>query len=149
VISRKKELLEIEPDEPEMLHSVLSKLPKPLNLEKLISDTVDLFHRHPPQTLPDNAWYSVSEYSVLKTTHEPDQLDKQTLKDGENLFAKQVTQLHRAEFLMKVYSRIQKYRRPAKTVGVALLVGIISLWLGRGSNAATIHSWWQYLRSWI
>jgi len=148
VISRKKELLEIEPDEPEMLHSVLSKLPKPLNLEKLISDTVDLFHYHPPQTLPNNAWYNVSEYSVLKTTHEPDQLDKQTLKDGENLFAKQVTQLRRAEFLMKLYSRIQKYRRPAKTVGVALLVGIISLWLGRGSNAATIYSWWQYLRSW-
>jgi len=148
-MSRKKELLEIEPDEPEILGSILTKLPQPLNLEKLISDTMDLFHRHPPQSLPLGAWRRVSEYSVLKTTHDPDNLSKQTLRDGERLFVKQVRQLRRAELMIKIQTRLWKYRRPVRSVGIALLVGALSLWLARGNDISTLQSWWYYLGSWI
>lgn len=132
-----------------MLHSVLSKLPKPLNLEKLISDTMDLFHRHPPPSLPGGAWHRVSGYSVLKTTHDPDQLSKQTLADGERFFAKQVSQLRRAELFIKIQSQLWKHRRPVRGVSIALLVGLLSIWLARGSSVAVVHSWWQYIRAWI
>jgi len=146
-MSRKGELLDIEPDEPEMLHSILSKLPKPLNLEKLISDTMDLFHRHPPQSLPFGTWRRVSEESVLKTTHDFDRLSRQTIQDGERLFAKQVSQLHRAELMMKIQARLWKYRRPARGAGIALLVGLMSLWIARGNNTSTLQTYWNYLRS--
>lgn len=129
ILSRREELFDIPADEPEMLHSVLSKLPKPLNLEQLISRTMILFNDHPPEKLPKRAWAKISCHSVLKTTYGSRR--DQSLKDGEALFELQVLQLRRAELRKKALTRISKYRRPVCGLGLAVFVGILSFWLGK------------------
>ena len=129
IISRREELFDIPADEPEMLHSVLSKLPKPLNLERLISRTMVLFSDHPPEKLPRRAWSNISCHSVLKTTYGSRR--DQSLKDGEALYELQVLQLRRAELRKKALARIWKYRRPFGGIGLAVFVGLLSFWLGK------------------
>lgn len=129
VLSRREELFEIPADEPEMLHSVLSKLPKPLDLESLIQKTMTLVIEHPPESLPFRAWARISSYSVLKTTVGP--IHKQTLRDGEEFFAKHVMQLRRQELRQQARTLMWKYRRPAGSVGLAIVIGVASFWLRR------------------
>ncbi|KAG4035463.1 hypothetical protein MFRU_001g02320 [Monilinia fructicola] len=136
VLSRSEELFETPADEPDMLHSILSKLPKPLDLESLISNTVELFQAHPPETLP--SWRTISSSSVLKTARSPDQITRQSLSDGQRYFAQQVKELQWATKLDKVLEVMWKYRRPARAIGIAVLVGVISYvclprsnWVGR------------------
>ena len=129
ILSRRDELFEIPADEPEMLHSILSKLPKPLNLEELLSRTVMLFNDHPPKKLPRRAWAKISCHSVLKTTY--GLCRNQTLENGEALFEMQALELRREELRNKVLMRIWKYRRPVGGLGLAVLVGVLSFWLGK------------------
>lgn len=132
VLRRSDELFETPADEPEMLHSILSKLPKPLDLETLIMNTVKLIETHPPGSL--RTWTSISQYSVLKTSRYPDQTATQTLEDGEIFFKKQVRELQWAEQRHRVLATIWEYRRPAGTIGLAVLVGVLSIWLRKSSG---------------
>lgn len=131
VLQRADELFEIPADESEMLHSVLSKLPKPLELESLIANTVNLFDKHPPELL--KTWQAISKSSVLKTARWPNQAAKQSLEDGKMYFNEQVKELHWVEQREKALTTIWKYRRPASTLGLAILVGLISFWLRKSS----------------
>lgn len=132
VLQRSDELFETPADEPEMLHSILSKLPKPLDIEKLIASTVYLFEKHPPERL--RTWRSISSSSVLKTARWPEQTKDQSLEEGEMYFKKQVKELQWAEQRERVLKVVWKYRRPAGTIGVAVLVGVLSFYLRRGSG---------------
>jgi hypothetical protein len=132
VLQRSDELFETPADEPEMLHSILSKLPKPLDIERLIANTVDLFEKHPPERL--RTWYSISSFSVLKTARWQDQTMSQSLEEGEMYFKKQVKELQRAEQREKVLKVVWKYRGPAGTIGVAVLVGVLSFYLRKPSG---------------
>lgn len=132
VLSRREELFEIPAEEPEMLHSILSKLPKPLDLEELISKTMMIFNDYPPEKLPSLAWAKISSYSVLKTTRQTAR--DQTLEDGEGLFELQAQQLRRQEFQDRVLATICKFRRPAGRIGLAVFIAVISIWLGRRSG---------------
>ncbi|KAK5724069.1 GTPase-activating protein gyp8 [Elasticomyces elasticus] len=147
VESRKSELLEIEEDEPEMLHSILSKLPKPLNLESLIQRTSEIYKQHPPEALPGRAWNRVSANSVLKTTHDPRQLARQTLADGEKLFEKQAFEIKRADDWkrrkLRVQQLLKKYERPTKTAtyaGGTLVVVVFAYWLRNSAGLAVLTS---------
>lgn len=131
VLSRKSELFAIPADEPEMLHSVLSKLPKPLDLELLIQKTMEIFAIHPPESLPYRAWSKISCFSVLKTTRTAESSKAQTLKIGEALFEMQALQLHREQLHKKAIARMWKYRRSAGSLGLALAFGLLSYWLQR------------------
>jgi TBC1 domain family member 20 len=124
-----------------MLHSVLSKLPKPLNLEGLISETVALVSLHPPESL--SSWRSISANSVLKTSRYPSQSTSQTLKDGIRYYNKQVAELRRAELRKSVLSVMWKYRHPTGAVGVAILGVALALWLRRngGGNSILWSGW--------
>ncbi|MCJ1390947.1 hypothetical protein MMC18_003808 [Xylographa bjoerkii] len=135
ILSRRKELFEIPNDEPEMLHFTLSKLPKPLDVENMIARAKALVLEQPPEQLPFRAWNKISAYSVLKTTRGISK--RQTLTQGEAFFAKQVTQLHRAELRQKIRLVIWRYRKPAGGVGLALLIGMVSIWIQRGSMEGT------------
>jgi TBC1 domain family member 20 len=132
VLQRSEELFEIPADEPEMLHSILSKLPKPLDIERLIANTVGLFEKHPPEQL--KTWRSISSSSVLKTARWQDQTMNQSLEEGRIYFNKQVKELQWAEQCEKVLKVVRKYRRPASTIGFAVLVGVLSFWLRRSSG---------------
>ncbi|KAL8712034.1 MAG: hypothetical protein Q9220_003730 [cf. Caloplaca sp. 1 TL-2023] len=151
ILSRREELFEIPADEPEMLHSVLSKLPNPLDLEALITRTMSLYHEYPPQHLPFRAWTKISAFSVLKTTQGGPH--HQTLDTGIELFEKQVSQLHREQMLDKHKALLWKYRRPVGRAGFAIFVAVVAFWLRRGgfeSYAAstlrrvwgTVHFFW-------
>jgi hypothetical protein len=140
IISRRSELLDIPLEEPEMLHFTLSKLPQPLDLEELISSTLSLFKRHPPEKLPHFTWWKISWNSVLKTSRLLD--DKQTLEQGEAFFRSQAAQLQREEQRQKLMVLAWKYRRPAGSVAAALLVGAASLWLRKSGQDKFI---WGFL----
>ncbi|KAH6716935.1 rab-GTPase-TBC domain-containing protein [Leptodontidium sp. MPI-SDFR-AT-0119] len=136
VLQRSDELFETPADEPEMLHSILSKLPKPLDIEALIADTIRLFEDHPPEAL--RMWRSISSSSVLKTARWHDQLSSQSLEDGERYFIQQSKELEWAERRKRVLKTLWKYRKPASTVGLAVLVGVVSFWLRKSSASSGI-----------
>ena len=131
VLSRKDELFTIPSDEPEMLHSVLSKLPKPLDLESLISRAMMTFEQHPPERLPSRAWAKISCYSVLKTTRTLGTARNQTLREGEELFEQHVLQLRRQELQRAAFASVWKYRSPVGGIGLVIAVGLLSIWLGK------------------
>ena len=120
-----------------MLHSILSKLPKPLNLENLIGQTVELFQRYPPSRLPGRTWARISSNSVLKTTQNFHTLSQQTLEDGERFFANEAAEIRRRDALMQRQRQLQslarRYRRPASWMGGAVFVAVIAFYF-RGSN---------------
>lgn len=124
VLNRSEELFDTPADEPEMLHSILSKLPKPLNIERLISDTTNLLEQHPPESLP--LWSTISQSSVLRTARSPEQVAKQSLQDGQIYFEKQVKELQWAERREKVMKQLWKNKNPAIIIGVGVLVGLLS-----------------------
>lgn len=148
VLQRSEELFETPADEPEMLHSILSKLPRPLNLEALIANTVQLFDKYPPETLP--AWRSISKNSVVKTARWHDDSTQQTVEDGELYFHRQVREMEIAEMRQRLFAALWKYRRPAAAVSMAVFVGVLSIWLRKSpamQNLGTaLQDRWLYIR---
>ncbi|ERF76378.1 hypothetical protein EPUS_07086 [Endocarpon pusillum Z07020] len=140
VMSRREELLEIPIEEPEMLHFTLSKLPQPLDLESLISKTMQLFNTHPPEKLPNLIWWRIPSNSVLKTSR--NLKERQSVKKGEELFARQAAQLRREELLQKASKMMWKYRRPATSITLTVFAGVMSFWLARNGYDRTL---WAYL----
>lgn len=136
VLQRSDELFEIPSDEPEMLHSILSKLPKPLELDTLITNTVSLCEKYPPETL--KTWRAISRFSVLKTARWPDQAISQSLQDGNFFFENQEKELQRAERQEKLVATLWKYRRPAQTIGLTVLVAVLSFWVRRSSGLSGV-----------
>jgi TBC1 domain family member 20 len=135
VLSRKDELLELDPEEEkDMLHFKLSKLPKPLDLEALIAHATSLFRAHPPERLPMRAWHRISKNSVLKTTRDPTTLSCQSFEDGRIWFEAQAEEIRkqqaREELLKMLKTGLRKYRRPAM-LGVTVAIGVLAWWLGR------------------
>ena len=121
-----------------MLHSVLCKLPKPLNLESLIANSIALTREHPPESL--HAWSQVSSYSVLKTARSSSSAAQQSLAHGMILFLKQNAELRRAEMRQKALNQLWAYRRPVGSVGLAVLVGVVAWWLRRNGGMGLFSS---------
>lgn len=117
-----------------MLYAILSKLPKPLDIESLIQRTIELLNQHPPERLPYYAWRRVSKYSVLKTTRDLSKGDAQTLADGEQWLQQQAAEIERAERRRALISRANEisrhYRRPAGALTLAIMIGMLSVWVG-------------------
>ncbi len=145
VRSRRAELFETPHDEPEMLHSILSKLPNPLNLEALIASARVLFEAHPPERLA--AWRSISRASVLRTARDADECATQSMDDGHAFFMRQVVELHWVERRDKVLETLWRYRRPARTVGIAVLIGVVAILLRKSPGPMAYVS--SLLSKWV
>ncbi|CZT00828.1 related to GTPase-activating protein gyp10 [Rhynchosporium graminicola] len=142
VLQRSDELFETPADEPEMLHSILSKLPKPLDIEALVVSTIQLFEDHPPENL--RVWRSISSSSVLKTARWHNQLSSQSLEEGERYFMQQSKEIVRAERRKQVLKIMWKYRDPAGTVGLAIFIGVVSFWLRKSpAPSGMLGSLWR------
>ena len=140
ILSRRDELFEIPADEPEILHFTLSKIPKSLDFENLIQEAMHLFKEHPPEHLPFRSWSSVSAFSVLKTTR--GSVASHSLEEGEDLFSKQALQIRREELQQRAKTVMWKYRRPAGSIGLTILIGVLSFWLRRnGMDNLTVQGW--------
>ncbi|ORY18590.1 rab-GTPase-TBC domain-domain-containing protein [Clohesyomyces aquaticus] len=140
LLSRKEELLDIEKDEVDMFHATLGKLPQNLDLEFLVAQALQLYQTRPPQSLHSWAWWSVSSASVLKATRSPFDVSKLTMEDGIALFRRQEADMRRKQTLEKamksvdrVRTRMWYYRRPG-AYGLAVLVGVYAIWLGRNAG---------------
>ncbi|KAL4881250.1 rab-GTPase-TBC domain-containing protein [Aspergillus karnatakaensis] len=139
VLSRRKELLEIPEDEPEMLHFTLSKLPQPLDLEGLISRSLQLYHDHPPESLPSGAWRMIPSCSVLKTSR--DIFKPQSMITAVEYFQKQTSKLRSEERNEKLAGFLWSHRRTIGTVAIAVFVGAMSIWLRKRGLDSSILSY--------
>lgn len=139
VLKRREELFDTPANEPEMLHSILSKLPQPLKLDELIAGTVELFEKHPPESL--RSWRRVSSSSVLKTARDINICAAQTMDEGQFFFEKQLRELQWAEKKEKMAKRLRACRRPAKGVAIAILVGVAAVYLRRSPSAWALFTW--------
>lgn len=144
VRSRRAELFETPADEPEMLHSILNKLPRPLDLEAIIMAARDLFDACPPECLP--AWRAISRSSALRTARDADACATQSMADGQAFFERQVAELWWADRRDKALELLWRYRRPVGSVGFAVLIGIAAVLLRR-HPAPLIHAW-GYVARW-
>ncbi|OKL59364.1 hypothetical protein UA08_05402 [Talaromyces atroroseus] len=140
ILSRKDELLKIPIEEPEMLHFTLSKMPQPLDLENLISSTLGLYHKHPPESLPFRAWWKIPRNSVLRTSRILG--EHSSLQVAEEQFLIQVKQLRREEFRKQTYALLWRYRRPIGSLGFAVLIGLVSIYLRKTNFESTM---WSYI----
>ncbi|KAK3944747.1 rab-GTPase-TBC domain-containing protein [Diplogelasinospora grovesii] len=146
VRSRRAELFETPADEPEMLHSILSKLPKPLDLESLIASARTLFETYPPERL--TAWRNggtISKASVLKTAREADGCAAhQSMADGRAFFDRQVAELQwmeRRDNVLKILRRYRRHPGTRATLGLAILVGVVAIvWRRPGSLSTTLST---------
>ncbi|CEI65801.1 hypothetical protein FVEN_g7521 [Fusarium venenatum] len=130
ILDRRNEIFEI--DEPDMLHVILGKVPTKMDLDDLIIKSAALFEIHPPETL--SYWRQISKYSALKTARDIEACAKQTLDEGSELFDKQVDEVHWQEIRDRVRLALWRYRRPARTVGMALAVGALAFYLRRNPS---------------
>ncbi|QDS72386.1 hypothetical protein FKW77_008553 [Venturia effusa] len=135
VLSRKDELLELDPEEEkDMIHFTLSKLPKELDLEALIASALALFKAHPPEKLPFMAWHYISKNSVLRTTRDSEALATQTFADGQKWFEAQAREIRkqqaRQELLNSIRRAVKKHKRPA-LLGATVAIGVLAWWLAR------------------
>ncbi|KAK6537610.1 hypothetical protein TWF694_011790 [Orbilia ellipsospora] len=150
VMSRREELFDIPDTEPEMLHSILCKLPKPLNLEGLISKAIDLQSSHPPESL--RIWSKLPSSSVLKTYPSPlkntnftfEKEVQSDLSKGEALFKKQETQLARDTFKTQLVNNLQTHKG---MIGWTVLAGVSAVALGYylGKRGMDTKAIWQSL----
>jgi hypothetical protein len=141
-ISRRTELLELEEDQSDILTYVISKVPQHLNIDTLASKAVDLFRKHPPQSLPGFLWWRLSSYSVLKTSRNI--AARQSLQEAETFHRKQTQQMRTEESLRQRAQLIYRYRRPLTSLTAALFVGMISVWLRRNGYD---QGMWSIIRS--
>ncbi|KAF2225037.1 rab-GTPase-TBC domain-containing protein, partial [Elsinoe ampelina] len=134
VTLRRDELLELDPDDPDVLYMTLSKLPNPLDLEALIRRTEGLREMFPPEKLPGRVWRGISTFSVLKTAQSVEVTRRQTLGEGEAWLACHAREIERVERRKEAIRKLRRtayvYRRPAGAVALAVLVGLMSVWLG-------------------
>ncbi|KAK4236635.1 rab-GTPase-TBC domain-containing protein [Achaetomium macrosporum] len=146
VRSRREELFDTPPDEPEMLHSILSKLPVPLELEGLIAEAVRLQREVPPEKLP--AWKGISRWSVLKTSNGrggEENEGARSVEQGRMYFERQVEELRWEKKKARARKWVWKHRGPARMVAVAVLVGVLAVWLRKGPLPGPLVSGLGYL----
>ncbi|KAJ5503458.1 hypothetical protein N7463_006332 [Penicillium fimorum] len=151
ILSRKKELLEIPANEPEMLHFTLSKLPCPLDLDGHILHAARLFEDHPPETLPLGAWKHIPWCSVLKTSRDPH--NKYTAEDAIYLFEKQSQQIRSEERRKRALDFLWSHRRSVGSVALAILVGAASFYIRKRGLDTSIWSYFgriqRAIQKWI
>ena len=133
VLDRRDEIFEI--DEPDMLHVILGKVPPKMDLDALIVDSITLFADYPPEKL--RSWRSISSSSCLKTVREVDACASQTMEEGEVFFQKQAKELRWADIQERMKMTAWAYRKQMTTVGTALAVGALAVYLRR--NPAAVH----------
>ncbi|KAJ5364043.1 uncharacterized protein N7496_009756 [Penicillium cataractarum] len=140
ILSRKKELMNIPMDEPEMLHFTLSKLPCPLNLDGLITSAVQLFKDHPPESLPLGAWKQIPSCSVLKTSRDTSR--PYNVDEAVQMFHQQARQMRNEERRKQALEFGWKHRRAIGSVALAILVGAASIYIRKKGLDSSI---WYYV----
>ncbi|KAJ4985051.1 GTPase-activating protein gyp10 [Stagonosporopsis vannaccii] len=143
-LSRRDELLEIDREDEDILHVMLSKLPDPFDIELHIARATELYASLPLSSLRSWEWWRISSSSVLKTSPTLADIRRLTLEDGERYFAQQEKEVRRQQYqkelLQQATRRIRHvrlrlwYYRRFGAAGIAIAVGAYAFWLGRGGG---------------
>ncbi|KAF1976559.1 hypothetical protein BU23DRAFT_578482 [Bimuria novae-zelandiae CBS 107.79] len=140
VLSRREEMLEIDKEDEDIMHAMLGRLPQPFDVEFHIGRSMELHERLPPEKLRTWMWWKISSSSVLKTSSTPQALSHLTLEDGERWMQQQEKEVRRQQTLTKATRNAQIIRRRLwvhrrqGAFGLAIVVGICALWLGRSRD---------------
>lgn len=137
-MSRRSELLEMPPDESDMLTFVISKLPQAFDIDARIQDALALFQAHPPESLPSFVWWRLSQYSVLKTSRRI--FEHKSLEEAEILCQKQTQQLRSQELMRKRALLAYRYRKPAASLTAMVMVGALAFWLRKSGHDRLLWS---------
>ncbi|KAG0057212.1 hypothetical protein BGZ83_000625 [Gryganskiella cystojenkinii] len=152
VISRREELFEIECDNA-MVHTFLTKFPKDVNLERIISHAHELYTTYPPESLQNHTENWLDENSCVNTFSKPgtslynDQNGKTNLTAVDfgpidALLSKPRVKRTKETSVLSKYSpsALQKYRRNMATMVAfsAASVGTAALLL---MNSAMFREW--------
>ncbi|EFQ27586.1 GTPase-activating protein gyp10 [Colletotrichum graminicola] len=151
VLNRRDELFDNDEDDPSMLHLILSKVPQKMDLESLIASATALYERYPPESL--SAWRRISEASSLKTARSVEVCAKQTMDEGHAYFQKQLAELKALERRQKLMRMLWMYRKGAATAGLAIVVGLVAVYLGRRNSSPVsalvdLYSKWTNGTNW-
>ncbi len=146
IISRRSDLLEIPPDEHDMLFFTLQKLPQPLDLEPLIQGALRLFRDHPPERLSRRVWQRMSSSSVLKTSRSLEH--PESINAAEKYLKKQAEEVRWEERKQKALRSAFRHKRPLATTALAVAIGAMSLWLRRSGNDRLIVSFLMSAIGW-
>lgn len=143
IISRREDLLEIDPEDIDILHVTLTRLPSNrMDFDKLITDALLIMKEYPPRSL-GRAWRSISVASVLRTATDPQEIRSQTLADGEKWLAYQTREAARQTRFQAILRSTKtiswNYRRPA----LAIAVAAFAIWLGKGDYLAVQRFWFK------
>ena len=138
ILSRRSQLMDIASDEHDMLFFTLQKLPQPLDLEPLVSRSLQLFKDYPPERLPGRVWQQISSSSVLKTSRKI--TSPQSMSAAEDLLRKQSQELRFDEARRKVLLTAFRYRRPIASTAMAVAIGAVSIWLRKSGHDSLLLS---------
>lgn len=159
VLSRREELLQVDKEDEDILHVMLSKLPEPFDVEFHIARSIELYERLPPGSLGSWEWWRISSSSVLKTSATLADMQCLTLADGERYFAQQEKEVRRQQYQKRVLQQATKsfksaqvrlwYYRRYGALGLAMLVGAYAFWLGKNGSLDAVRnpSWVGHLGS--
>jgi TBC1 domain family member 20 len=135
--SRREELLQLDPHDPDTLHFALSKLPQPLAFDALVADADTLLRKHPPSSL-GRSWRALSRASALRTAPDAETVAIQSLEQGETWRERQAAEAKRKAALEKSLSEarrtIWKARKPVAVIGSAVAVALLAAWIVRGAG---------------
>lgn len=144
VLSRREEMLDIDKEDEDIMHAMLGKLPQPFDVEFHIARAVELYERLPPEKLGSWEWWNISSSSVLKTSTTPAALGRLSLEDGEKWMLQQEKEVRWQQSRVKakknaqlLQRRLWVYRRQG-VFGLAVVVGMYALWLGRSASTSRL-----------
>ncbi|KAK1699673.1 GTPase-activating protein gyp10 [Colletotrichum godetiae] len=151
VLNRRDELFDQEEDDPSMLHLILSKVPQKMDLDALITSTIALYERYPPESLPQ--WRKISKASSLRTARSVEECSKQTMDEGYTYFQKQLAELKALERRQKLMKVMWAYRKGAAAAGLAVVIGLVAVYLGRRNSSpiaamASLYNKWTNGTTW-
>ena len=115
-------------------------------LFRSISDTAELYRRHPPDTLP--AWKRISQASCLRTARTAEVSSQQTLAEGKTYFLRQLSELRALERRQKLMKALWTHRKAIGNVGLALAVGLLAVFLRRSAPVMSLSSLWTRWTKW-
>jgi TBC1 domain family member 20 len=134
---RRKELEAIDPEDHDMLHFTLSKMPQSMDFDALIGDAHSLLTEIPPDSL-GTAWRRIPSASALRTADTPEDVRSQSLEQAEEWRQEQAAHSSRLEKREKLLRNAKilakKYRRPISLTGTALAVALLAVLLARNGE---------------
>ncbi|GKT50193.1 GTPase-activating protein gyp10 [Colletotrichum spaethianum] len=151
VLNRRDELFDNDEEDPSMLHLILSKVPQKMDLESLIAGATALYERYPPESL--SAWRKISKASSLKTARSVEACANQTMDEGHAYFQRQLAELKALERRQKLMRVLWAYRKGAAAAGLAVVVGLVAVYLGRRNPSpvfalAELYNKWTNGTNW-